>query len=81
MTRSQKLKMLVDLNVAAFRGQLGPDARLATDEVLLVALHKSRVEIVHLPDVVRLESVEWLRSSNMLRLNGLPLPSPGELPV
>ena len=51
-----------------------------TDEVILVALHKARVEFTMVDLQLRLDSVEWLRARCYVRRGGIPLPPPGVEP-
>lgn len=50
------------------------------DTVIIVALHKARVECTMVDLDLRLESVEWLRARNYTRRGGIPLPPPGVEP-
>ena len=52
----------------------------SSDEIILIGLHKARVEATSIDRGLRLESVEWLRARGIKRMFGQPLPAPGELP-
>lgn len=52
----------------------------ATDEVLTIALHKSRYECKAIADPLRHESAAWLRARGFGGLTGPLLPA-GELPA
>ena len=73
---ARRNKALAELDLS-FAKQEYPEG---SDEVLLVALHKARVDCTDLPDPLRLDSVEWLRERGFSRVSGLPLPPVGELP-
>lgn len=75
--RERRNKALAELDLS-FAKQEHPEG---SDEVLLVALHKARVDCTDLPDQLRLESVEWLRERGFSRIDGMPLPLPGLLPI
>jgi hypothetical protein len=76
--KAARNKALVDLDVDLARTRF-PNA--SSDDVLLVALHKTRLECIEIPEALRLESLEWLRAGGFKRMHGLDLPPPGELPT
>lgn len=53
---------------------------LADNEVLLIALHKTRYNCSDIEPHLRIASAEWLRAHDLHDLYGLPLLPPGELP-
>lgn len=48
-----------------------PDA--SNDAVRIIAAHKARLECVGLPDMVRIESRDWLRANGFRRFDGTPV--------
>ena len=50
------------------------------DDVILISLHKARLELTGVDLKLRLESVEWLRARGYARRGGMPLPPPGVEP-
>lgn len=51
-----------------------------SDEVLLVAMHKARVEVATMKPELRHESMAWLKDLGCSRMGGLPWPADGGLP-
>jgi hypothetical protein len=72
--RNEALRTL-DLDYA--RNQMG---RPASDEMLLLSLHKARYECTGIEPEYRHESARWLRERGYGRLTGTPLLDDGELP-
>lgn len=52
----------------------------SSDEVRLVALHKSRYECCQISDDLRRESEAWLKRRGFSRFKGQPWPADGSLP-
>ncbi len=78
----ERLRVVRELDIEAFKRTYPRDllGKPMSDEIALMALHKSRVEVTTMPKVLRLESIEWLRAHGVSRMRGLPLPAPGVLP-
>lgn len=53
----------------------------SSDDVRLMAMHKARYELPHLPAEVRHASSDWLRARGHGRMNGAPLLPEGRLPA
>lgn len=49
-------------------------------DVMIIAMHKARVELTMINKDLRLESIEWLRARGYVRRGPLPLPPFGMLP-
>lgn len=54
--------------------------RAADDEVLLLALHKTRYEVTTVPAELRHESRRWMEEHGYSRRGGVPWPDAGVLP-
>jgi hypothetical protein len=59
----QNRRILMALDVAEFRLAV-PEAADAPDDVIILAMHRARVQFLALPQSVRDESAEWLRVRN-----------------
>ena len=62
----------------AFGRRMMPNA--SSDDVILIALHKARVEVVRIREPSRRESMHWLKRRGLSRINGLMWPKNDELP-
>jgi len=93
MAKKELIASEVDAAWAAFRDQRDDALRTldlhwarhidpsASDEVLLLALHKARYLLVDFDPVLRHESAAWLRAGGHDQLHGFPLLPEGELPT
>lgn len=85
MTRDEELENFLAARNAALMTLNLEWARAVTpglgDDVLLVALHKTRYDCTAIPDALRLESAEWLRERGYRARGGIPLMPPGKLPL
>jgi hypothetical protein len=70
-------KMLREMDVEAARNAMGPQA---SDELVLLTLHKVRYECTDIEDSYRHESAAWLRDRGYERMTGTPLLPEGALP-
>ncbi len=70
-------KALRDLDMDYARNQMG---RPASDEMVLLSLHKARYECTAIEDSYRHDSGKWLRERGYGRMTGTPLLPEGELP-
>jgi hypothetical protein len=67
---------LANLDLEWARNQCGG----GSDEMLLVALHKSRYDAVRIAPELRHASRKWLEERGYKRIGGLPWPADGSLP-
>jgi hypothetical protein len=74
-----RLAAMCHLDIAYFRAQFVQDDK-ATDQVVMLYLHKARYECAEVEDKLRLISGEYLRRNKARRWDGSPLLAPGELP-
>lgn len=72
---AERHRMLRTLDVAAAQAKMPG----ASDEVVLIALHKARYDCTAIEDELRHESARWLRERGYRGLTGPLLPE-GELP-
>lgn len=76
--KQRRNKALADLDIEYARREVMPHA---LDEVILMALHKSRYECTEIEPALRHASREWLEKNNLGRYAGLPWPPKDELPA
>lgn len=49
-------------------------------EVIVIGMHKARIECRNIPEVLRRESMQWLKERDYSRVGFLPWPTDGSLP-
>lgn len=74
-----RLAAMCRLDIEYFREQFVGDDK-ATDQVVMLYLHKARYECREIEDKLRLISGEYLRRNKARRWDGSSLLAPGELP-
>ena len=71
---------LVNDDLAIFRELLigATGALPSSDEVVIMAFHKTRVDSVDVPEQLRRVSATWLHTRGFTLLGGRPAPAPNE---
>lgn len=77
--RKERAAAMIMLDLKWAREQLQP-GHTASDEVLLIGLHKARYENTDLRPELREASRTWLEARNFTRRGGAPWPPAGQLP-
>lgn len=72
----QRDEALANLDIEWARNQCGG----GSDEMLILALHKSRYEAKQVDPKLRRASGKWLQERSYGRIGGLPWPTDGSLP-
>lgn len=68
----ERNRILVEWDIDAAVALMGPTAsRLG----VIVWMHKARINLPHLPEDLRQESLDWLRANGFKDYGGSPLPA------